>query len=273
VSDLKKTGDFMFNPPIKLRHVALVLLLGNVLTVQAAQELHNFNLPAQELSTTLDQLAQSGQTKLIYADKTVQGLQAAPVQGQYTIAQALSVALGKTDLGYEVVDNKLITVKNEKKETAKAVGDSEPTVLETVNVTDKANRGANDPYNKDYTRSYSSTATKTDTPIMETPLNIQVIPKVVLDDQQAVKIDQAVKYVSGVTTGQGAGGLTDQITIRGFYNYNLFRNGFRIDATGSEGTRNMANIQSLEVLKGPAAMLYGRVEPGGMLNLVHHTED
>ena len=138
-----------------------------------------------------------------------------------------------------------------------------------MTVTGKTKYDANNPYNKNYVAPNSSFATKTDTPIMETPLNIQVLPKAVLDDQQATRLDQAVKLVSGVTTGQGAGGISDQITIRGFFNYNYFRNGMRIDTNGgSDGTRAMANVQSIEVLKGPAAMLYGRVEPGGMVNVV-----
>ena len=71
---------------------------------------YTFNLPAQPLSATLDSLAQSAHTKLIYSDATVKGLRAAPVKGKYTAQQALDIALGKSGLSYKVVDKSLITI-------------------------------------------------------------------------------------------------------------------------------------------------------------------
>lgn len=61
----------MLNPPFKI--ALLSLLLGHTLDVQAAPEAFNFNLPAQPASSTLDQIARSSQTQLIYTDKSVQG--------------------------------------------------------------------------------------------------------------------------------------------------------------------------------------------------------
>ena len=259
----------MFNPPFKLRYVSLALLLGNAIAVQAAPELHNFNLPAQELSVTLNQLAQSGQTKLVYADKAVQGLQAAAVKGSYTVPQALQIALGKTDLGYEVVDNKVIAVKPEKKAASEVSSDAEPTILETVNVVDKANRDANNPYNRDYNRTNSSTATKTDTPIMETPMSIQVIPQQIMKDQQVVNFDKALQNISGVYTVTGDSHEQSAAVIRGFQTFDYYRNGTRVNAAWMpDGVRETANLERIEVLKGPASLMYGRIEPGGMINVV-----
>ncbi len=117
--------------------------------------------------------------------------------------------------------------------------------------------------------------TKTDTLIMETPLNIQVIPEQVLMDQQVISLDQAMKNVSGVVSSSAAsagsiGGLTDTFILRGFESNTIFRNGLRLDVSslGLGGTRQMANVESVEVLKGSAAILYGRVEPGGMVNII-----
>ena len=124
-----------------------------------------------------------------------------------------------------------------------------------------------EPAEKDYAIPYASSGTKTDTPIMETPLNIQVIPQQVLQDQKANTLEQALRNVSGVKTNP-YGGLQESIFLRGFLTTTTFRNGFRIDDTNGNGLRNMTNVESVEVLKGPAAILYGRVEPGGMVNLV-----
>ena len=110
-------------------------------------------------------------------------------------------------------------------------------------------------------------ATKTDTPILEMPLSVQVVPQEVLQDQQVTRIEEAVRNVSGVyQTNAWYGRFADQFVIRGFLNYQvLYRDGFRMD-TGYVGKHETANIEQIEVIKGPASILYGRMEPGGLIN-------
>lgn len=65
----------------------------------------------------------------------------------------------------------------------------------------------------------SSTATKTDTPVMETPFSVQVVPKQVLEDRQSVRLDKALENVSGVIPAGGVGaayGQQNGWVIRGF---------------------------------------------------------
>jgi len=120
-----------------------------------------------------------------------------------------------------------------------------------------------------YGVSTATTGTRTDTPLMETPVSVQVVPQTVLQDQQIIRVDQAVKNVSGVyPTNLYFGQFADQFVIRGFRtNQVLYRDGFRMD-TGYSGKRDVANIEQFEVLKGPASVLYGRVEPGGIINYI-----
>ena len=120
---------------------------------------------------------------------------------------------------------------------------------------------------KPYTVKDASAGTKTDTPIMQTPLSIQTVPQQVLQDQNATILDQALTNVSGVKSSNGTG-LQESIYLRGFMTTTTFRNGFRIDDSLGNGLRTLTNVNSIEVLKGPAAILYGRVEPGGVVNLV-----
>jgi iron complex outermembrane recepter protein len=125
-----------------------------------------------------------------------------------------------------------------------------------------------------YVAPQSSVATKTMTPILRTPANVQVVPQQVLLDQQTTNVAQALQNVSGVTVGGGGafsnGGPYGVVFLRGFPTSTHFRNGFRIDGFGSTnslGDTQFANVQSVEVLKGPAAILYGAVEPGGIVNV------
>ncbi|MCX7101101.1 MAG: TonB-dependent siderophore receptor, partial [Methylobacter sp.] len=107
------------------------------------------------------------------------------------------------------------------------------------------------------------------TPIMETPLNVQVISKQVLKDQQVITLADSLKNVSGVSMvarKDSFDNTAQLITLRGFASETYFRDGFRLQQGSS--SRNMSNIESVEVLKGPAAILYGLVEPGGMVNVI-----
>jgi iron complex outermembrane recepter protein len=126
-----------------------------------------------------------------------------------------------------------------------------------------------------YSVSDTSIATKTDTPILLTPASVQVVPLQVLNDQQVISIDQALKDVSGVVTGDGLANNNGQpfasVYLRGFPTDTIFRDGTRLDSYGSDSNlflQQFANIDSVEVLKGPAAILYGAVEPGGIVNIV-----
>ena len=121
-----------------------------------------------------------------------------------------------------------------------------------------------EPYNVTHT----TTATKTDTPIMETPVNIQVVPQQVMKDQQAVRIDKALENISGVNfISQGVGGSS--FNIRGFDTLSYFRDGVRVDTQVLNSVfPDVAPLEQIQVLKGPASILYGRLEPGGLVNLV-----
>ncbi len=131
----------------------------------------------------------------------------------------------------------------------------------------------NDP--KDYAAPIQSLATKVNTPVMNTPLNTKTVTQQMLQDQQVTSLDQALRNVSGVSvTGGGAiGNATgfSGVNLRGFQTGAYYRDGVRIDNFGAAfvgvAGAQFANIDSVEVLKGPAAMLYGAVEPGGILNL------
>jgi iron complex outermembrane recepter protein len=249
-----------------IRHGILIapLLMANAYAGE--NPTYNFNLPAQPLSATLDSVARSSQTKLIYADAMVKGLSAAPVKGKYTAQQALGIALGNSGLNYKVVDKTLITVTGK----PAAASPSSEITLKPMTVVGEAVLSPNDPYNTSYNVTDSTVGTKTDTPIMETPYSVAVVPHQVLRDQQVIKVEDAITNVAGVQSSFTNGGDSDVFMIRGFQNTNLYRDGFLLTSALGGGTlkQQTANLERIEVLKGPGSILYGRNEPGGVINMV-----
>lgn len=137
--------------------------------------------------------------------------------------------------------------------------------LKAMTVVGEAAQDPNDPYNESYAVTNSSTATKSDTPVMETPVSVQEVPRAVMDDQQVVKVEDAVKNISGIQKNFSFGNLRENFTIRGFTtDTQTYRNGVRLPRS----TFETAHLQQIEVLKGPASVLYGRIQPGGLVNLV-----
>ena len=125
---------------------------------------------------------------------------------------------------------------------------------------------------EDYFVPSASTATRTDTPLLEVPQSVQVIPSTLLEDQQVTRLDEALTNVSGVNFSSTDAGRGLQFSLRGFDNAPILRNGFRQIGPRQGSSRRsfpeIANLEQVEVIKGPAAVLYGDVEPGGLINLV-----
>jgi len=96
------------------------------------------------------------------------------------------------------------------------------------------------------------------------PQSIQVVPEQVLEDQQVS--EEALRNVSRIRTDDTFAGTINRINIRGFAPGCLSANGFRKVNSVCE----TANLERLEVLKGPASVLYGNLEPG-VVNLVKKT--
>ena len=117
-----------------------------------------------------------------------------------------------------------------------------------------------------YVEPTAATGTRTDTPLRDIPQSIQVIPREVLEDQQVTRLSDALRNVSGVFLGSVINGLGQEIIIRGFNRATILRDGFRQPA--NSGFPEISNLERIEVLKGPASVLFGQAEPGGLINLV-----
>ena len=121
---------------------------------------------------------------------------------------------------------------------------------------------------KGYLATRSASATRTDTSIHETPQSISVVTKDAVEDIGATRLQDALDYAGGVGRANNFGGqgLTT-FTVRGFTTGEFYRNGFPVNR-GYPNMPDANTIERLEVLRGPATMLYGRGDPGGTFNVV-----
>ena len=136
--------------------------------------------------------------------------------------------------------------------------------LRTVRVIGKNERGSG------YFRGATSTATKTPTLLRDIPQAVTVINRGLIKDQGMQDMGDVVRYVPGITMGQGEGNR-DQPTIRGnSTTADFFVNGVRDDA---QYFRDLYNVERVEALKGSNAMVFGRGGGGGVINRVMKEAD
>lgn len=123
-----------------------------------------------------------------------------------------------------------------------------------------------------YVSGRSSSGTKTNTPIIETPQAVSVIGAEQIRDQKPTKLDEALRYTAGVRAGTfGADTRNDWWLIRGFKSddIGLFLDGTQLFYTAYASWRlPPSNMERIEVLRGPSAVLYGGSSPSGIVNVI-----
>ena len=164
--------------------------------------------------------------------------------GEYTLTVAAP--------GFATVTRKLnVTGKTDSIEIALPVGDS--TAIVNVVATEAFG----------YRTDVLNTATKTLTSLRDTPQSISVMSKEQIQDQSMASIADVVSYVPGITSHQGENNR-DQLVIRGVStSADFFRDGVRDDV---QYYRDLYNVDRVEALKGPNAMIFGRGGGGGIVN-------
>nr|ABB02669.2 PsuA [Vibrio alginolyticus] len=136
---------------------------------------------------------------------------------------------------------------------------STPSATETIQVFGHQYEG--------YAEHMPQSGTKTDVEWLDVPQAVSVVTKTEMQDRGAVRLVDALDGVAGVNNTLGEGSR-DQFMIRGFDSLNdMYRDGLRDDGT-LQSYRSLANVERVEIVKGPAGALYGRGSAGGIINLV-----
>ena len=116
----------------------------------------------------------------------------------------------------------------------------------------------------------SGLATKSDMSLMETPAAVVIVDQELIETQGTDNLQDLIRNISGVTQAGNNYGIGDNIVIRGLganYTYDGMYGGAGLGNTFNP-TRSLTNVESVEVLKGPATGLYGMGSAGGVINLI-----
>ncbi|CAN2534197.1 Metal-pseudopaline+receptor+CntO [Methylocapsa aurea] len=249
----------------------------------AALDTRSYEISSGPVTTALQRFAEKSGAVLIYDSALARGKTTAGFKGDATVTEALGVLLSGTGLSYSLAPGKKsVAIMLAQNEGVRNDAGAEALPAIDIGAERPATRGEGSgkpvltPQNS-YVTPVVSTGTKTDTPVMNTPVNVQAVTQKAIEDRQAITLGEALGNVSGVFVGSTAttaayGYRTSGIFIRGFLTKNIYRDGFRMDGSGAgagvdlSGDTQLANVESIEVLKGPAAILYGLSEPGGIVN-------
>jgi len=252
--------------------LALVLGLGPVVLGAAegdaspttAEATVAYDLPAQALDASLRAVASSAEFDLAYRPDLVAGRRAPALQGTLTPEAALRRLLAGSGLRLERLGDGRLAIRSGG--DAGPGTDTEPPIVITGEgqedepiVIEGEQAGAR------YTAEAAPSTTRLPVPLLESPISVQVVPRAVLDEQGAQGLEDVYRNVSGVVEAGNTLNAQSEVLpfIRGFEAPVVLRDGMRATQVGAV---DLVDIQSVEVLKGPASILFGALEPGGVLN-------
>jgi iron complex outermembrane recepter protein len=235
--------------------------------------MQSYRIPSGPLPGALNAFADLNGLQILYDADVTSRLKTVGLDGDFAVGEGLDRLLSGTGLSWRFVAKgrtvSIILAQNDRGTMSDASGAEALPVID-VGAERKERPGADGAprtlgdRHTGYNAPSASQTLKTDTPLLKTPISVQVVTRQMLDDQQAISVkDAIVGNISGVTLLPN---FVEQYKVRGFANAaNSYKNGLLEYRMRSLDT---TNLQSIDVLKGPAAMLYGRVEPGGIIDLV-----
>jgi iron complex outermembrane receptor protein len=213
----------------------------------------SFAMAAKPLPQALSDFSRITGISVVYTDEAPYGLTAPAVSGQMSAEQAIQRLLSGSGLTFRRTDAHTLALEPQPTEGALNLG---ATTITSV---------------MDQTMSYqpppTSSVMRSSALLQEIPQTVNVIPAQVIRDQAPRNLDDALANVSGITQGNTLGSTQDSVMTRGFgdnRNGSIMRDGMPV----IQGRGLNATVDRVEVLKGPASLLYGIQDPGGVVNMV-----
>ncbi|MHC8322219.1 TonB-dependent siderophore receptor [Pseudomonas sp. GB2N2] len=211
----------------------------------------NFALAAKPLPQALSDFSRITGISVVYTDEAPYGITAPAVSGQMSAEQAIQRLLSGSGLSFRRTDAHTMALEPQPSDGALNLGAT--TITSVMGMS--------------YQPPPTSSVMRSSALLQDIPQTINVIPAQAIRDQAPRNLDDALANVSGITQGNTLGSTQDSVMTRGFgdnRNGSIMRDGMPI----VQGRGLNATVDRIEVLKGPASLLYGIQDPGGVVNLV-----
>lgn len=251
----------------------------------------DFDIPAQPLGSALNTFAARTGWQVSVPTDLASGVTSTAVSGSHTPERALETMLTGTGLTYRVADQGAVTIErgflpapavapvatqSQIPTPANGAAMSKPNGRKPVKVPEILVKDVRerDDDSQSYIAAEASTATQTDTPLIETPRSISVVTTKQIETLKARGINEALRYTASVVAEpRGVDPNRSEIFIRGFRNEDtIYRDGLKGHGRGALSfaatTIDTYGAERVEVLRGPASVLYGQGLPSGLVNMV-----
>ncbi len=222
----------------------------------------HYQIPGGPLAQVLNQLAQAGGRNLSYDTEDMAGKQSPGLRGEYRFDAALEQVLAGMGLqavpmgggGYRLAPSPR--------------GAGGVSTLSPITVSGALERNPDS-----FVATVAATGLKSDASLLETPQSISVVTAAQMRAQAVQNLNEALRYTAGVRTeSNGSQKLDDNLYLRGFQqgSQDTFQDGLRLTTPGYFGffSPETYGLERVDVLKGPASVLYGQQSPGGLINQV-----
>lgn len=250
----RRPGKSFFG--LRCSAAAVALLLAGAVHAQARLSVEQ---PAQPLDQALNQVAAKAGVQVLFSSAATEGRRAPALKGSYSAREALELLLAGSGLSLRSQDERSFTI---------VPGTADDAALPVVRTRATLERESPTGAVGGYIARRSATGTKTDTALAQTPMAISVVPAEQIADQNALSVAEALRYSAGVFAEyRGASNLHDEMVLRGFQYAPRYFNGL-LYGSGSLGQLDPYLLERVEVLRGPASVLYGQASPGGVVNLI-----
>ncbi|VGO08024.1 Ferrichrome-iron receptor [plant metagenome] len=239
-----------------LRGLSAIALGAAGMTAAAQGGVAEVKLPAGELSQSLNALAQQTGTPILVEASAAAGKRAAPLSGRMSAIDALRALLAGTGLVAEERQGALVVKP----------APGPVSTLDAVTVT--GSHPIEEAWGPapGWVAGRSATGAKTDTSILENPQSVSVVTRREMDARNVQTVTEAIQYTPGVSVDQlGMDNQVEWISLRGFSSSSFYLDGLRL---GPIWQTEPYGLERVEVLRGPASVLYGDSTPGGLTGMV-----
>ncbi|WP_249120081.1 TonB-dependent siderophore receptor [Plastoroseomonas hellenica] len=222
-----------------------------------------FQIAPQPLASALNAFSTATGWEVGYPADLGQGVASPGTTGRQTAAEALVRLLAGTGLFYRLTGPTTVTL------VRMPAGGSADGAVAVPEVRVDAGLPQGWTPVRGYVAEIAATGTKTDTPIIETPQSISVVTRDQIEAQSAHNLNAIMRYTPGVAVEtRGVVGRLDQYSIRGF-TAPQFLDGMRtFGGRDANPSVDPFRLERVDILRGPASVLFGQSGPGGLVNLV-----